>query len=113
MHELSLMLAVREQALAALQHQGGRSIRAIRLRVGALAGVDPAALRWAHDAVMADTAAAHARLVIEAVAVQWWCVDCQAPFADQAEGCRCPRCSGCRARLRQGRELQLVALEID
>ena len=113
MHELSLMLAVREQALAALQHHGGNTIRTIRLRVGALAGVDPAALQWAHAIVMAGTAAAHSRLVIEAVALQWWCADCQASFADQAGGCRCPRCSCSSVQLQRGRELQLVALEID
>lgn len=113
MHELSLMLAVRQQALDALCQQGGQVIRRIHLRVGALAGVDPAALQWAHGHVMAGTAAAHARLVIEAVAVQWWCNTCRAPFADQADGCICPRCSGCSAQLHRGRELQLVALEIE
>ena len=113
MHELSLMQAVREQALEALHHHGGQRVRVIRLRVGAWAGVEPAALRWAHAQVMAHTAAAHSRLVIDAVAPQWWCAACRAPFADQPRGNGCPRCGAWSIQLHQGRELQLLALEID
>ena len=45
MHELSLMEAVRTQALAAARGEGATRIAAINLRIGSLAGVDPEALR--------------------------------------------------------------------
>ena len=51
MHELSLMDAVREQALAQAALHGARRIAAITLRVGSLAGVEIEALRLSADAV--------------------------------------------------------------
>ena len=53
MHELSLMEALRDQALAAARGEGVRRIALIRLRVGELAGVEVEALRFAFPVVMA------------------------------------------------------------
>ncbi len=55
MHELSLMEAVREQALEQARRHGGGRIVAISLRIGSLAGVEPEALRFAFTVVMAGT----------------------------------------------------------
>ncbi len=41
MHELSLMEAVRDQALVAARAEGASRITAISLRIGNLAGVEP------------------------------------------------------------------------
>lgn len=67
MHELSLMEAVRDQALAAARAEGASRITAISLRIGSLAGVEPEALRFAHTVVMAGTIASGAELRIEVV----------------------------------------------
>jgi hydrogenase nickel incorporation protein HypA/HybF len=112
MHELSLMEAVRDQALAAAQAEGARRVMAIRLRIGSLAGVYPEALRLAHAVVMAGTIAAEAELRIEVVIARFFCGPCQQSFEAEAGDCLCPRCGSFSRRLLQGRELELASLEI-
>jgi hydrogenase nickel incorporation protein HypA/HybF len=112
MHELSIMEAVRDQALEQAERHGGGRITAITLRIGSLAGVEPEALAMAFDVVMAGTAAAGARLVIEPVAAECFCSGCQAPFPAQDGVCECPRCGAISRRLLRGRELQLASLEL-
>ena len=112
MHELSLMEAVRDQALAAAQAEGASRVMAIRLRIGSLAGVDPEALRLAHTVVMAGTIAAEAELRIEVVIARFFCEPCQQAFEAEAGDCLCPRCGSFSRRLLQGRELELASLEI-
>ena len=113
MHELSLMDRVRELVLArAAEHRASR-IRGITLRIGALAGVDPEALRFAHEVVMADTIAAGSRLQLELVAALCQCGPCGAPFEAMDGVCVCPECGTISGELLQGRELELASLELD
>jgi hydrogenase nickel incorporation protein HypA/HybF len=112
MHELSLMETVRDLALARAAAHGAERIEAITLRIGSLAGVDPEALRFAHQVVWNDTIAAGADLRIEAVPAACWCAPCGAPFPADDGVCECPRCGAISRDLRQGRELELVRLEL-
>ncbi len=113
MHELSLMDAVRQQALEQAGLHGAGSITAITLRVGSLAGVEIEALRLAHTVVMAGTIAAGSRLVIEAVSAECLCAACEQPFAARDGCCECPRCGRISRELLRGRELQLASLDLD
>jgi hydrogenase nickel incorporation protein HypA/HybF len=113
MHELSLMEAVREQALEQASRHGAGRIVAITLRIGSLAGVEPEALRFAFTVVMADTMAEGARLVIEAVPAVCFCSPCGQPFPAPGGNCECPRCGAISLELLQGRELELRSLEVE
>lgn len=113
MHELSLMAAVRDQALAAAQADGACRISAITLRVGALAGVEVDALRFAAPVVLAGTIAAGAELRIEPEAARCHCCCCQLPFEARDGCCDCPRCGTISHQLLSGRSLQLMALEVE
>ena len=113
MHELSLMDNVRELALEQAYFHGASRIEAITLRIGALAGVEPDALRFAFEVVMAGSIAANAELHVEAVAAEAFCKPCREPFAVRDGWCECPRCGAISRRLLRGRELELAALEID
>lgn len=113
MHELSLMDAVRGQALEQAALHGARRIAAITLRVGSLAGVEIEALRLAHTVMMAGTIADGSRLEIEAVPAECFCAACGQPFLAPDGCCACPRCGRISRELLRGRELQLACLEID
>jgi hydrogenase nickel incorporation protein HypA/HybF len=112
MHELSLMEAVREQAIAEARRHGASAIERINLRIGSLAGVDPEALAFAFEVVMAGSVAAGAELRIETVDACWFCGPCAAPFAGPSGLCLCPRCGAASGLLLQGRELELASLQI-
>ena len=112
MHELALMQSVAELAQAEARQRGAEAITAIRLRVGSLAGVDPEALRFAAEVVLAEGLTAGARLEIEPVMAQAWCGPCAALFVLEQGLCRCPRCGTVSGEMRQGRELELASLEL-
>jgi hydrogenase nickel incorporation protein HypA/HybF len=114
MHELSLMAQVRELALAQASQHGAVAITTITLRVGELAGVEPEALAFAFEVVMAGSIAAGARLRIDPVAALWCCAGCGAPIPS---GCGagadpCPACGGRARRLKAGGELELASLDL-
>ena len=112
MHELSLMEALRDQALAAARADGATRITAIQLRVGELAGVELDALRFAFPVVMAGTIAAGAELRIEREPAECHCAACNASFPAPDGCCDCPRCGTISRQLLRGRELRLLALEV-
>lgn len=112
MHELSLMETIRELALQQAQSHGAARIEAVRLRIGSLAGVEPEALNFAFEVLMANTIAAGARLVVETLPAEWFCAPCAQPFGAEDYLGLCPSCGAISRELRQGRELQLTSLEL-
>ena len=113
MHELSIALSLVDLACEEAGRQSGR-VCALHLKVGALAGVVPQALRASYEMATMDTPLAGSRLVIEEVPVLVFCPRCQAqrPLADAYAFC-CPACGTPTPQVDQGRELELVAMEIE
>ena len=116
MHELALMEALRERALEQVERHGGGVIRAITLRVGSLAGVELEALELAFLVVMereGPEGAAPVQLRIEPVAARCYCHRCTCDFLVKDGCCECPVCATISCDLLQGRELDLVSLELE
>lgn len=113
MHEVSLTSEAVRLAIETAQAHGAQRVRRLRLRVGALSGAVPDALRFAFDAVTAGTPAAGAQLDIEAVPATWWCATCAALFDRDDALAECPRCGAWSHDLRGGRELEIAAIEIE
>ena len=112
MHELSLMEGLSERVLAVAAREEAERVLTIRLRIGRLAGVDPDALRFAAEVVLANTIAAGATLTIEEIEPACWCDPCNAPFAASAGCGDCPHCGTLSTQLVRGKELNLVAVEL-
>jgi hydrogenase nickel incorporation protein HypA/HybF len=113
MHELSLMEVVRDQALAAALADGASRITAIRLQVGQQSGVEPEALRFAFPVVMAGTIAAAAELCLEIEPAECHCQPCNLTFPAPHGCCDCPHCGTISRQLIRGRDLRLLALEVE
>lgn len=113
MHELSLMEVVRDQALAAAMAEGATRITAIRLRVGQQSGVEPQALRFAFPVVMAGTMAAAAELCLETELAECLCRPCGICFPAPHGCCDCPHCGTISVDWIRGRDLRLLALEVE
>lgn len=109
MHEVGIVRAALDAAGAAC---GGRDVRAVRLRVGALTGVVPAALQHAWAALRTGTACEEAELVIETVPGSCRCAACDALYASAALLPACPRCGRAPDEVLSGRELELATLEV-
>ncbi len=100
-------------ALALAREQGATRVHRIVLRIGALAGVEPASLRFAFEAVTLHTPAAGAALDIDTVPARARCADCDLQFG-AAPGFifLCPACGRPSGELLQGRELVLARVEM-
>lgn len=112
MHELSLMEALRPLVLREAARAGGRRITGLHLRLGELAGVEPAALDLAATVVLADTIAAGARLMVEVVPAEGCCGGCGRSVPLPGGVGRCPCGAAGAIRVVQGMELQLVGLDL-
>ena len=94
------------------QARGASRIHELRLRVGAMSGAVPDALRFAFEAVTAGTMASGASLAIEAVPAVWWCATCVLEFGAESPLAECPRCGTWSGELRAGRELDIASIEV-
>jgi hydrogenase nickel incorporation protein HypA/HybF len=112
-HELSIALSLVDLAQEEGRKHGGR-VSALHLRIGALAGIVPDALLASYEMASADTPLAGSRLVIEDVPVTVWCPQCNAEreLSSVQHFC-CAECGTPTSRIERGRELELVALEIE
>jgi hydrogenase nickel incorporation protein HypA/HybF len=113
MHELSVALSIIDLA----QEEGARlgaRVSAVHIRVGALAGVVKDALMFSYDVACQDTPLEGSRLVIEEVPLLVYCPSCAAERGVRsAQRLCCDTCGTPTPQVREGRELELVALELE
>ena len=112
MHEFSIMQAALETAGEKTRAAGATQIHRLTLRVGALSGVVPEALRFAFDALKEKSGAATAILEIEEISAVGFCAGCATEFAVAEINYECPRCHRASGELRRGKEMELASLEI-
>ena len=114
MHELSIALSILDLAAEEAEKQGSVRVRAIHLKLGALAGVVKQALLSAFEMAREGSPLAEAELLIEEVPIRIRCPRCQAerPIVSMQEFV-CAECGTPSAEVTQGRELEVVALEIE
>ena len=113
MHELGIAESALELALTQAHSAGASRVLRIVIRVGALSGVDAEALRFAFTVILPGTAAEGATLQIDPVAAIAYCPACQKDFSpDTDHFFECPTCGQLCATIKQGRELDLIRLEM-
>lgn len=112
MHEVGIIQEAVRMALETAKSSGASRVHRVRLRVGAMSGVVPDALRFGFDLVCRDTMAEGATLEIEAVPAACWCGACQAEFECEDFVNECPKCHALSGELRRGRELELTSVEM-
>ena len=113
MHELGIAESALRLALDRARAEGAARVARIVIRVGALSGVDPEALHFAFTAILPGTAAEGATVQIDPVPAVAYCPDCAQNFTlNENFFCECPKCGRPSAAIKQGRELDLVRLEL-
>jgi hydrogenase nickel incorporation protein HypA/HybF len=112
MHELSIALAILDLVGEEAERRGGRVV-AVHLRLGPLSGVVKEALLSAYDLAREGTPFAATALRIEEIPVATWCPTCAAECAPSFPLLCCPTCGTPTPEVVRGRELEVVALEIE
>ena len=113
MHELSIMESALTMVLDRARESGAQRVHSIRLRIGTLSGVVPEALTFAFEALKSGTLAESARLIVDPVAVRFWCATCHTEFQSDDMFAECPECHQPSGDLRAGREMELASMEIE
>ena len=114
MHELSIAMSIIELVQEESEKRGGVQVSAVHLKLGELAGVVKEALLGSFEMACEDTPLKGARLVVEDIPVRIFCRTCQLqqPISSVQLFC-CAVCGTPSAEVVQGRELEVVALEIE
>lgn len=114
MHELSIALSILDLAEEEAGRHPGARVAAIHLRVGPLSGVVPEALRSAYELARETSPLAGAELVIEEVPLVAFCPACAGERTlPSVQELACPVCGTPTPEIRRGRELEVVALEVE
>jgi hydrogenase nickel incorporation protein HypA/HybF len=113
MHELSIAMSMVEMATEEASRQGEVQVTALHLKLGQLSGVVKEALLFSWEVACEGTPLAGSQLMIEEVPVVIYCSACQAEYAlDSIQKFFCPVCLLPTPEIRQGKELEVTALEI-
>jgi hydrogenase nickel incorporation protein HypA/HybF len=112
MHELSIAMSIVELAEEEIE-QRDIQIDAVHLKLGALSGVVKEALLSCYEMACENTPLAGSRLVIEDVPIVIFCPSCQGPRSvSSLQLFCCLECGTPSSEIVQGKELEVVALEI-
>lgn len=112
MHELAVAQSMMTVALENAAANNAKKIIRIGLVVGKMSGVSVDALRFAFDAVKADTIASGAELAIEETSADARCGACEKSFEAGQYNFFCPAC-GAPVFPKGGDELYVKELEIE
>lgn len=113
MHELSIALSIIEGVEQERERLDGAQVRAVHLKLGPLSGVVKDALLFSYEVACAGTALEGSRLEIEEVPITIYCPQCRREQPAMSIQLLC--CGVCQtpgAEVRQGRELEVFALEL-
>src|SRR5579863_7658657 len=113
MHELSIAMGIVEAASDEAQKRGVR-VTAVHLRLGALSSVVKDALLFSYEVACQDTPLEGSHLIVEDVPVVVFCPRCNQPRTlASVQLFECPECGTPTGHVVQGKELEVVALEVE
>jgi hydrogenase nickel incorporation protein HypA/HybF len=112
MHELAICQALLEEVGRAARGHHANRVAAVRVRCGALSGVEPGLLQRAYEVAREGTLAASATLTIEDSPVRVRCTRCGSESAATPQRLLCAACGDWRTEVVAGDELLLISVEL-
>ncbi|WP_297368222.1 hydrogenase maturation nickel metallochaperone HypA [Acidocella sp.] len=112
MHEMALceglIQALEEQARA----QDFARVHKVFLEIGALATIEPDAMRFNFPIVAKGTLAEGAALEIDFMDASAWCMACSRRVAVKRHGEGCPACGSYQLQILDGAQMRIKQLEV-
>lgn len=112
MHELSIVQSIVQLAEEQVAKAGARTVDAIELEIGELAGIEWDALDFAWQAGVPRTVLAKAERIILRLPARARCSGCGQEFELPEWFAPCPHCGETFSDLLQGRELRVKSLTV-
>ncbi len=113
MHEMSLCEGIVQVLEQEAERQSFQRVNRVRLEIGALAGVEIAALRFGFDVVTRGTLAEGAELEIIEQPATAWCLMCMRPVEIQQRYDPCPECGAYQLQVTEGEDMKIKDLEVE
>ena len=113
MHETGIAQSILEIAIKAAKDKDAKKINNVAVKVGKMNAIDEASLRFAFDALKAETIAENATFEYIDVPLTGKCEDCG--YESELEGyfVLCPKCSSGRVSILTGNELEIAYIDVD
>jgi hydrogenase nickel incorporation protein HypA/HybF len=113
MHEMSLAEGVLQLIEDSAKTQDFSRVKTVWLEIGQLAGVEVEAMKFCFDAVVRDSIAQNAELVIIELPGQAWCMQCSETVQVHALYDECPKCGGHQLQVTGGNEMRVKELDVE
>jgi hydrogenase nickel incorporation protein HypA/HybF len=112
-HEMALTQSLIDLIEGEGRKQGFSRVRVVRLQLGALGGVDAEAMRFCFDAAARGAIIEGARLDIDVVPGEGWCLDCARTVEMYERFGACPLCGRYHVQVTAGDDVRLKELEVE
>jgi hydrogenase nickel incorporation protein HypA/HybF len=113
MHELSIAMSIVDAAMDEAQRRDVQ-VSAVHLKLGALSGVVKDALLFSYEVACQDTPLQGTQLIVEEMPVIIFCAQCKdTRKLESVQLFQCPECGTPTMDVRQGKEFEVFALEVE
>lgn len=93
--------------------QNFSKVKRVILDVGVLSGVEIPALEFSFEVVMRGSVAEGAKLEINQIEAQAWCMQCAETVVVKERFDACPKCESYQLQVSSGDEMRIKELEVD
>lgn len=113
MHEVGVAQSILEIAIETAKKNGAEKINNIAVNIGKMSAIDEASLRFAFDAVKADTIARESTLEYNEIPLTGKCEECGTTSDLDGYFVLCPVCNSGKVKLLTGNELEIAYIDVD
>lgn len=113
MHEMSLAEGILQIVEDAAAQQGFKRVTEVRLEIGALSGVEVEALTFCLDVVLKNSVADGAKVELERLPGQGFCIACGQSVEIAALYDACPLCGSYQVQATGGTEMRVKDLLVE
>lgn len=114
MHEIGIVNGILKTVIDTAREAGASRVVSVKLRIGDMCEVVPESLDFAWEVFREDDPlTGESELEVEDVHPRSRCLACGDEFDHDRFHLRCPACGSLQTRLLQGRELDIVSMEVE
>jgi hydrogenase nickel incorporation protein HypA/HybF len=113
MHEMSLAEGVLQLIEDSAKTQSFSRVKTVWLEIGQLAGVEVEAMKFCFEAVVNDSIAQGAQLVVIEIPGQAWCLHCAEVVNVRVLYDACPKCGSHQVQVTGGNEMRVKELDVE
>jgi len=113
MHELSIAQNIVEIIQQRIPELEWNQVTAVRVRIGAVAGIVPDSLKFSFQAITAESALCNAQLSTERVPFRVHCRTCNTNTENEDGFAMCGECESTDIQILSGIELHIVEIELE